>query len=80
MKFFQYEDGSCDIKFEPKEVEIINRTNKLYMSDVALRHFGNSLIKMVADWNNKFNERLQNEQTLPDTKIEGGESKDVSSK
>jgi hypothetical protein len=71
MKFKQYEDGSCDIEFSWKERLILFRKGKLNLSDEYLRHFGNNLVKIVMDWQLKFNEELQNKITHKDTKIEG---------
>jgi hypothetical protein len=71
MKFKQYEDGSCDIEFSWKERIIIFKKGKLHLSDENLRHFGNNLIKIVADWQLKFKEDIINKQTFTDTKIEG---------
>jgi hypothetical protein len=71
MKFKQYENGSCDIEFSLKERLTLFRKGKLHLSDENLRHFGNNLVKMVADWQLKFNEDIVNRQTFTDTKIEG---------
>ena len=69
MIFKQYENGSCDIKFSLKEKWIILTKGKIHLSDEALRHFGNNLVKMVSEWNLKFNEKLKNKMT-EDNKIE----------
>jgi hypothetical protein len=69
MIFKQYEDGSCDIVFSFKEKFLILRKGKIHLSDEALRHFGNTLVKIVADWNIKFNDDIKNLQTKLDTKI-----------
>jgi hypothetical protein len=71
MKFKQYKDGSCDIEFSWKERLILFRKGKLHLSEEALKHFGNTLVKMVADWQIKFREDIANKQTFTDTKIEG---------
>lgn len=71
MKFKQYKNGSCDIEFSFKERWIILKKGKIHLSDEMLKHFGNNLVKMVADWNLKFNEELKNKITFTDTKIEG---------
>jgi hypothetical protein len=71
MKFKQYENGSCDIEFSVKERWIVLKKGKIHLSDEALRHFGNKLVQMVADWNLKFNEQLKNKVTYNNTKIEG---------
>jgi hypothetical protein len=71
MKFKQYENGSCDIKFSWKERFLLFKNGKLHLSDENLRHFGNNLIKIVMDWQLKFNENVANKSTFEDTKIEG---------
>jgi hypothetical protein len=71
MKFKQYENGSCDIEFSFKERWIVLKKGKIHLSDEMLKHFGNSLVKIVADWNLKFNEEIKNKTTFNDTKIEG---------
>jgi len=71
MKFKQYKNGSCDIEFSWKERLTLLRKGKLHLSDEALRHFGNRLVQMVADWNLNFNEELKNKNTYNSDKIEG---------
>jgi len=71
MKFKQYDNGSCDIEFSWKERIILFKRGKLHLSDENLRHFGNNLVKMVADWQIKFNKDIANKQTFVDTKING---------
>lgn len=71
MKFKQYENGSCDIKFSLKERFLILRKGKLHLSDEMLKHFGNYLVKVVMDWQLKFDEDVANKTTFEDTKIEG---------
>ena len=71
MKFKQYDNGSCDIEFSWKEKLIILRKGKIHLTDENLKHFGNNLVKMVADWQLKFKEDVASKQTFTDTKIEG---------
>lgn len=71
MKFKQYKDGSCDIEFSWKERIILFRKGKLHLSDEYLRHFGNNLMKIIAEWQINFKQELANKQTFTDTKIEG---------
>jgi hypothetical protein len=71
MKFKQYNNGSCDIEFSLKERWIILKKGKIHLSDEMLRHFGNHLVKMVMDWQLKFNEETQNKTTFENTKIKG---------
>ena len=69
MKFKQHENGSCDIEFSWKERLLLLRKGKLHLSDEALRHFGNNLVKMVSYWNMKFNEEIIKKNTSENTKI-----------
>jgi len=71
MIFKQHENGSCDIEFSVKERWLILKKGKIHLSDEALRHFGNNLVKMVAEWNLKFKKETQEKITYNDTKIEG---------
>jgi hypothetical protein len=71
MKFKQYENGSCDIEFSKQEIEILNKNGKLHLSDENLKHFGNNLVKIVLEWQLKFNDKVKNKQTFDNTEIEG---------
>jgi len=73
MKFKQYENGSCDIEFSLNERWIILKKGKIHLSDESLKHFGNTIVKIVSDWNIKFNKEIQNKITYEDTKIDGNE-------
>jgi hypothetical protein len=63
MIFKQYDNGSCDIKFSWKERMMVLKKGKLHLSENNLKHFGNNLVKIVMDWQLKFNEKTQNIQT-----------------
>jgi hypothetical protein len=71
MKFKQYENGSCDIEFSWKERLNLFRKGKLHLSDENLKHFGNNLVKIVMDWQIKFDKKTQALMTRSDTKIIG---------
>jgi hypothetical protein len=71
MNFKQYENGSCDIEFSWKERLIILKKGKVHLSDEALKHFGNNLVLMVAQWQDKFNEELKTKLTFKNTEIKG---------
>ncbi len=68
MKFNQYKDGSCDINFSEEEIKIINKYKKVHFTAEGLRHFGNSLMKMVVEFNANFSEEVKNLQTNPKNK------------
>jgi hypothetical protein len=71
MKFKQYPNGSCDIEFSWKERYILFTKGKLHLSDEGLRHFGNTLVAIVSEWNAQFNEDIKNKSTQVDSKVEG---------
>ena len=76
MKFHQYKNGSCDIIFSKKEKEIISKSGKLHLPDTTLKHFGNVLVRIVAEFNMKFRKELQDLPTKDNTIIEGIERKE----
>jgi hypothetical protein len=69
MIFKQYENGSCDIIFSNEETKIIQERQVIHLSDEALRHFGNHMIKIIMDWNIKFNPDVQKLNTKVDTEV-----------
>jgi hypothetical protein len=71
MKFKQYKNGSCDIEFSWKERLILIKKGKLHLSDEYLKHFGNTLVKIVMDWQLKFKEDIANKQTHIGIEIKG---------
>ena len=74
MQFKQNtEDGSCDIIFNEKEVEIISKNKKLHFTPEAFKHFGNALARVIFEWNLHFNDDVKNMQSYDDTVIEGND-------
>ena len=72
MQFKQNKnDGSCDMIFTEEEIEIIKRNKKLHFPATSLRHIGNALVKMVADWQLNFSDELKNKETHEDDIVEG---------
>ena len=71
MKFKQYKNGSCDIIFHQDEINIIKKQNKIHLSDESLKHFGNTLVKIVVEWNEVFNKKIKNLQTNETVSITG---------
>ena len=64
MKFNQKENGDCDLIFSDKEIKILNDRKKLTFTERGLRDFGNNLVKIVAEWNSRFNEDIKKKQTF----------------
>jgi hypothetical protein len=75
MKFNQKEDGSCEIIFTEEEIQILNKHKKLSLTPEFLRHFSNHLIKIVVNFNKKFNDETKNLNTYVDTEVETTEPK-----
>jgi len=69
MKFKQYHNGSADIIFSEEEIKKINNDKFIHLSDENLRHFGNNLVKIVADWNLRFKDEVK--------KIESKENQEI---
>jgi hypothetical protein len=63
MKFIQYKDGSCDIKFSFREKMIILFKGRIFFSPSALKHFGNNLVHMVMKFNEKLDDKVKNKMT-----------------
>ena len=71
MKFIQNKnDGACDLHFSDEEIKIIIRNKKIHFSPEFLRHFGNTLVKIVMDFNINFNEDVKNMQTSGNQSID----------
>jgi|TARA_B100000900_G_C20153331_1_gene542780 hypothetical protein len=60
MKFFQKEDGSCDIVFSQEEIKTLNETKKISFTAEGLRIFSNDLMRMIVEFNNRFDEEVKN--------------------
>jgi hypothetical protein len=71
VQFKQYKkDGSCDLNFSWRERFIILFKGKIYFSSDSLRHFGNLLVSMVANWQKDFDEETKKKLThSKETKI-----------
>jgi hypothetical protein len=70
MKFNQKEDGSCDLEFSWKERLILLKKGKLHFTSEGFKDFGNIFIKMVFDWQLKFNEDMKNKITKENKNID----------
>jgi hypothetical protein len=70
MKFIQNpKDGSCKIEFTWKERFLLFKKGKLLMDPLSFRHFSNNLIKIVADWTEKFDKKTKETLTKQEDKI-----------
>jgi|TARA_R100001143_G_C3339947_1_gene123742 hypothetical protein len=70
MRIIQkHEDGSAEIVFSDEEIEIIRKRKKLIFTPLALKNFGNVLMKMVSDWQFQFENEIK-KHTSKDNNIE----------
>ena len=70
MEIRQYEDGSAEIIFNDQEKKIVNEKGSLKITPEGLRHFGNQLVKIVADFQINFKKDVRNMQTHEGQDIE----------
>jgi hypothetical protein len=59
MKILQHKNGSAELIFSDDEIKALNKDKKLTMSAEVLKHFGNCLVKIVADWNENFTKEVK---------------------
>lgn len=72
MQFIQNnKDGSGKIKFSWKERFILFFKGGLILDAVSLKHFGNTIVKIVADWQINFDENTQKTLTKKTDSIQG---------
>jgi len=64
-------NGSCDMIFTEEEIKIIIKNKKLHFPASSLKHIGNCLVRIVADWQLYFSGDLQKKQTNENDIIEG---------
>ena len=69
MDFKQKKDGSCTLNFNEEEIKIIQNKKSIYFTAEGLRHFGNTLIRMVMEFNNNFDEKIKNLETKENQEI-----------
>tara|TARA_R100001460_G_scaffold66765_1_gene107040 strand:+ start:699 stop:917 length:219 start_codon:yes stop_codon:yes gene_type:complete len=60
MEIRQYKDGSGEIIFSDKEIKIIGQRGNLKFTPEGLRHFGNNLVKIVAEFQLNFDQKTKN--------------------
>ena len=71
MIFKQFKDGSCDIVFSEEEKKIIIEKGKITLTAISLRHFGNNLMRIVAEFNKNFDKKISEIGSDDTSKIEG---------
>lgn len=63
--------GDAIIEFSENEIKIINTNKHLKITKEGLKHFGNVLVKIVADFQHNFDSKTQQLLTEETTKVEG---------
>ncbi len=63
MKFVKKKNGNVDIVFSDEEVKIFTKTQKLTLTPIAVRHFENNLMKVIADMHATLPENLKEAQS-----------------
>ncbi len=63
MKFVKKENGNVDIVFSDEEVKIFTETQKLTLTPIAVRHFENNLMRVIADMHATLPENLKEAQS-----------------
>tara|TARA_R100001129_G_scaffold83033_1_gene56495 strand:+ start:315 stop:527 length:213 start_codon:yes stop_codon:yes gene_type:complete len=59
MKIWQDKDGTGHIGFNDQEIHTLNKTKEIVMPPETLKHFGNHIVRIVAEWNANFNDDIK---------------------
>lgn len=76
MKITQKDDGSAEIKFSEKEVEIISKHKKLVLTTEFLKHFINLFMGVFFEFQKKFDEKTKQIMTTKHQEIKTKAPKD----
>ena len=72
MQFIQNpKDGSAKIKFSWKERFILFFKGSLFFDAMSLKHFGNTLVKIVVEWQANFDDKTKNTMTKDTDSVKG---------
>ncbi|NND24045.1 MAG: hypothetical protein HKN86_05060 [Acidimicrobiia bacterium] len=63
MKFVSKKNGDVDIIFSDEEVKIFSETKKLTLTPIAVRHFENNLMRVIAAMHATLPENLKELQS-----------------
>lgn len=63
MIFKQSKNGDCDIIFNEKEINILNKRKKITLSAHNFRDFSNNLIKVIAEFHQNLPEEEKERMT-----------------
>jgi len=65
-----YKNGVAEIIFTEDEKKIINEKGKFTLEPIALKHFANNLMKVVADFHLNFDKKTKELVSYEDDDIE----------
>lgn len=71
MYFRQKKDGSCILHFEDEEVNIIKEKKQIYFTAESLKHFGNTLVKIVMEFNDNLPEEVKELMSDDNSQVKG---------
>jgi len=77
MIFKQKNDGSCDLIFHKDEIKILNKYKRLHLSPEFVRHFSNTLMKIIYDVTINLDDKTRELQSTEEMDIIGEKPKDV---
>ena len=77
MIFNQKKDGSCDLVFNDKEIEVLVKYKKLHLSPEFVKHFSNTLIKIVVDLTANLDDETSSLQSCESMNIKSTKPKDI---
>jgi|9_EtaG_2_1085328.scaffolds.fasta_scaffold01294_5 hypothetical protein len=63
MRFVCKEKGAVDIEFSDEEIKIFSETKKLTLTPLAVRHFENNLMKVIAQLHKNLPEEIKEVQS-----------------
>ena len=77
MIFDQKKDGSCDLVFNDNEIKVLVEHKKLHLSPEFVKHFSNTLIKIVVDLTTNLDDETSSLQSQEFMDIKSTKPKDV---
>jgi len=77
MKKKKKNDGSCDLIFHKDEIKILNKYKRLHLSPEFVRHFSNTLMKIIYDVTINLDDKTRELQSTEEMDIIGEKPKDV---
>lgn len=69
MKFFQKDDGSCELYFAEQEIDIIKKHKKLIFEPKFFKHFVNNLVNIAVRFQDNFDKKTKDLKTIPEEEV-----------